>query len=253
MDEKILISTIDSLEETALEIERNMEQLFGSAEVEVNKVRLKPFNPTLKELHRETIRKYQQWYSSSLHLITQYLPEKAVEFSKLYSVHEYHGGEGVFDLVCFDHLFRDREDLERMSRMFSQKFEVQRSILLSIPAISQIKEISLREIISAFFAEREIQEADYLFKRKYVRCAGALAGVALEQHLRTLCDKYGLEYNPKDTIEPLAQNLYENGKIDKTELKRIQYLASIRDSCDHASDVDSDQVKELIERVKKMI
>jgi len=92
-----------------------------------------------------------------------------------------------------------------------------------------------------------------MYLHKHYRCAGALAGVALEQHLRFLCDKFGLNYNKKDTIEPLVQKLYENKKIEIETLKNIQHLAAIRDACAHPSEVDPNKVKELIERVKKIL
>ncbi|WP_052297243.1 HEPN domain-containing protein [Methanolacinia petrolearia] len=119
--------------------------------------------------------------------------------------------------------------------------------------IVKIKEMSLRDIISASFVDREIEEAEYLFGKNHHRAAGALAGVALEQHLRTLCDKYQIDYGKKDTIEPLVQKLYKNNKLDSTQMKNIQHLASIRDKCDHPSEIKKEEVKELIERVKKIV
>jgi hypothetical protein len=47
--------------------------------------------------------------------------------------------------------------------------------------------------------------------------------------------------------------LYESKKIELEEMKNIQHLASIRDLCDHPSEIEPKKVKELIECVKKML
>jgi hypothetical protein len=62
-----------------------------------------------------------------------------------------------------------------------------------------------------------------------------------------------LDYGKKDTIEPLVQKLYQQKKIDITEMKNVQYLATIRDKCDHPSEIIANEVKELIERVKRIL
>ena len=144
-------------------------------------------------------------------------------------------------------------DKEEIIERFINRFEIQRSILSSIPYIAKIKEMELREIISTDFVEREIEESELLFRKGHSRAAGALAGVALERHLKTLCDKYQIDYQKKDTIEPLVEKLYHAKKINLSQMKNIQYLASIRDKCDHPADVEKGEVKELIEKVKKIV
>lgn len=256
-DIEILKRNVDNLEKLATEIEKNMDELFAGAKlyspVLQGYFHIEPFLSPLKELHRDTIRNYQKWYSMASTLIQDILPEKMKEFTSLYDKQGYHGGEGVFNLVRFDRTFTDTSTLNMVKIEFNEKFEIQRSILLSLPDVFLIKDIRLRQIISAAFVDREIEEAEYLYNKKFYRCAGALAGVALEQHLRFLCDKNGLEYNKKDTIEPLVRKLYENKKIEIEEMKNIQHLASIRDLCDHPSDIEPDKIKGLIERVKKIL
>jgi hypothetical protein len=200
---------------------------------------------------RDVLRKYQRWYTVAHQLVKEYIPERVDEFSQYYSSDK-EGTCGVIDYIKFEQP-QWSGDKSGITDDFWRIFEVQRSILLSVPDIIEIKQMSLRNIISAEFIDREIDEADYLYRMGHPRAAGALAGVALEQQLKTLCDKYNLEYQKRDTTEPLAQRLYENDRIDITQLKNIQHLASIRDKCDHASDITSDEVRELIERLKKLI
>ena len=78
-------------------------------------------------------------------------------------------------------------------------------------------------------------------------------GVALELHLKTLCDINSVAYKPKATIEPLAQALYEAKILDITELKQVQYLASIRNKCSHPNVVAEAEIQSLIDGVKKLV
>jgi hypothetical protein len=68
-----------------------------------------------------------------------------------------------------------------------------------------------------------------------------------------MCQLNEVPYNLKDTIDPLATELYKKNFLDITELKRVQHLASIRNKCDHSDSVTKKEVEELINGVKKFI
>ena len=139
---------------------------------------------------------------------------------------------------------------------FDNVFQLQRSILLSAPYVIEIKEYDLRKIITADLIDEELDKADYLYKTGFERCAGVIAGVALERYLKALCDKEKVEYKYADTIEPLSQALYKAEKIDPTEFKKFQHLGGIRNDCAHPKDIPEEvlkgRAKELIEKVKKL-
>ena len=132
-------------------------------------------------------------------------------------------------------------------------YETQRSILLSIPDVLEIKELSFRKIITTDIARTEIEQADLLLSNGFERAAGSIAGVALELHLKTLCDINNLTYPSKATIQPLLQALQKGSILDITEVKHIEYLASIRNKCSHPNAVTEQEVKALIDGVKKII
>jgi HEPN domain-containing protein len=113
--------------------------------------------------------------------------------------------------------------------------------------------MDLRELITADVARTEIEQAEILLDGGFERAAGSVAGVALELHLKTLCDVNGVSYPPKPTIETLVQALYKDKKIDITELKQIQYLGSIRNKCSHPEPVSAKEVQSLIDGVKKLV
>jgi HEPN domain-containing protein len=262
-DIELIKKEIGDLEKLACEIENLGAELLDSAPLNYKPDPpgvLSPFpqnewgtlDPDLRDIQRLALRNYQRFYSVGLQFVKEFLPEKEIEFCASYEAKEFNDNEGVMDYLQLrkGQYSNDKEDIiER----FINRLEVQRSILSSIPYIARIQEIKLREIISADYVEREIEEAEQLFRKGNFRAAGALAGVALEKYLKTLCDKYQIDYQKKDTIEPLVEKLYRAKKIDITLMKKIQYLASIRDKCDHPSDVEKGEVKELIEKVKKFI
>jgi len=262
-DLELIKKEIDELEKIAHEIENLGSELLDSAPLNYrpsppNVISAFPDNdwgtldPDLRDIQRSAIRKYQRFFSSGLHFVKEFLPDKEIEFKENYEAKESRDLEGVMDYL---QLRRSQysNDKEEIMERFINRFEIQRSILSSIPYVARINEIKLREIISADFIEREIDEAEQLFRKGHARAAGALAGVALERHLKTLCDKFQIDYQKKDTIEPLVEKLYSAKKIDLTQMKNIQYLASIRDKCDHPADIEKGEVKELIEKVKKFV
>lgn len=122
-----------------------------------------------------------------------------------------------------------------------------------MPFVARIKELSLRKILTANFIEMEIEQAELLFRNGFERAAGAIAGVALEKHLKTQCEINYVTYRYKDTIVPLAEALHSAKKIDNIELKKIIYLGGIRNDCAHPNNVSTDRVRELIEQVKKIV
>lgn len=263
-DIELIEKKIQELEDIACEIENLGSQLLSEAELEyvqdADEIHMglgyfeweKALRADLKSTQRKALRDYQTFYSAGLHFVTEFLPEKENEFVSCYKIEGRGEDLGILDYLLLRRIQFTSEKIEIIHR-FIDRFEIQRSILLSIPFIVKVKEMNLREIMSADFIEREIEEAESLFNKDHYRAAGALAGVALEQHLRTLCDMYQIDYAKKDTIEPLVQKLYKNDKIEISQMKNIQHLASIRDKCDHPSEISREEIKEPIERVKKLL
>lgn len=258
---QIIKKKIDELEKLAGEIEKIGVELIEKAPLEHKpspagvispypKYRWGVLSGELKELQRDGVRKYQRWYSTAHQLVREYLPSKENEFTECYE--DRSRGSGVIDRLQLRRGLYDA-DKKKAIEAFIDKFEIQRSIILSVPDAIKINELNLRKLISADLVETELEEAELLFKNGFERAAGALAGCALEKHLKTQCDINGLDYPPKATIEPLSQALYKTNILDITEFKKIQYLASIRNKCAHSKDVNSDEIKSLIEEVKKFV
>lgn len=258
ISKEVVGKKIKELETIATEIENGMVKLIQEAPLCYQNITPSPKIPpyywgllpiNLMTLQREITRKYQHWYSSAYQLIKEHLPDRIEEFQRHYEDPQFKNG--VIEYIQLR--WRSYYDKPVILRGFIEKFDNQRSILLSILSVLEIKEMSLKKIISADFINSELGEADYLLRNGFERAAGAVAGVALEKHLKTLCDMNGVPYKYKDTIEPLAQALHSASKIGDTELKNIIYLGGIRNDCAHPNDVSKDQVKALIEQVKKIV
>jgi hypothetical protein len=210
------------------------------------------YRSPLKKIQREAILKYKQWYSASLQLVDEYSPEWLNEFKLRYTYPDNTLSLGVMEylnLGAYTHF----SDKEKAIDEFVDGLGTQLSILLSIPPVVEVKEMGLRKLITADIARTEIEQAEILLDGGFERAAGSIAGVALELHLKTLCDVNNVSYPPKPTIETLVQALYKEKKLDVTELKHIQYLGSIRNKCSHPEPVSAKEVQTLIDEVKKLI
>jgi HEPN domain len=210
------------------------------------------YRSPLKKIQREAIQKYQQWYSTSLQLVDEYTSVWLNDFTLHYFYPSTSLSIGVMEYLKMG-VYTGSITRGLSITEFVNGLEAQLSILLSIPHVVEVKEMSLRKLITADVARTEIEQAEILLDSGFERAAGSIAGVALELHLKTLCDVNGISYPPKPTIETLVQALYKEKKIDVTELKQIQYLGSIRNKCSHPEPVSAKEVQSLIDGVKKLI
>ena len=202
-------------------------------------------------MQRNLVKRYQRWYSTTFSLVEEFIPEWQDTFVEHYKSPTY-GVNGVLDYLTFD-FYMGTTPKETKIADFIKNLDIQIAILQSIPDTVEVKELNLRKVISADVAATEIEQAEILFAAGFHRAAGSIAGVALELHLKTLCDINNVAYKPKATIEPLAQALYDAKLLDITELKQVQYLGSIRNKCSHPNDISDREVQALLEGVKKLI
>ena len=213
--------------------------------------------PESKISQRKAIRAYTRWYTLSYELIKDYVPEMISEFGSYYKAEESQGEKSNSRLGVVDFLKLkygpSSNNIETMIERFIDTIEAQLDILLIVPDIAEAKESSLRKLITADVATTEVEQAEILLANGFHRAAGSIAGVALELHLKTLCDVNGQPYPPKATIQPLLQTLQKGGILDVTEIKHIEYLASIRNKCSHPKEVSEAEVQSLIGGVKKII
>ena len=106
----------------------------------------------------------------------------------------------------------------------------------------------IRQLVQADLFDSEIDAARELLKNKFVRAAGAIAGVVLEKHLTQVCEDHGLEIQKKHpALSDLNELLKANSVIDVLQWRFISMLADIRNLCDHnkAKEPTEQQVTDL--------
>ena len=188
---------------------------------------------------------YETWFSQACLIVEAHLPERAKEFRDLYrsSNPEYGGYRGI---SSYFYEGKNRE-------LFETELQRQKGILLAVPSIIELRALEVTALVTANLVENELDEARLLLEHGFIRGAGAVAGVALEAHLKLLHNQSKLTFTDKDTIVPLATNLRKNNVITLGDEKKCIAMADTRNKCDHKmKDAPSiEEVEELIDDVDR--
>lgn len=203
----------------------------------------------LSELRRE----YLRWYTEAQLLISRHVPSMFHEFENLY--YSTSTGESAADAWEYHGIrsyMRSTSDWGDKHRIFRNRFnadiEHQRGILLALPAVIELRALEVEALVTADLVSGEIDEARLLLDHGFGRAAGAVAGVALESHLKLLHNQSSLEYDDKDTIVPLATRLRKAGLISLGDEKKCIAMSDTRNNCDHKNEVEPTQ-EEIVELI----
>jgi hypothetical protein len=138
---KDLQNAIDVLEKTAIIIEggvielitgapKSSEQHKGANNKYFSTYEWKELPKELEPSQQNLTRNYISWYNSSYPLINKFVPEKENEFVGVYG--------GILKHI---QLRGTPYSTESMIADFTKNFEIQRSILLSIPSVIKVKSL----------------------------------------------------------------------------------------------------------------
>lgn len=136
------------------------------------------------------------------------------------------------------------------------KFRQQLAIIEAVKARFASSLFDIRQLVQADIFDDELNAARELAKHKFIRSAGALAGVVLEKHLAQVCSNRAIKQIKKNAaISDLNNALKDAGVIDLPQWRFVQHLADIRNLCDHSKGVEptTQQVNDLIDGVGKVI
>jgi len=183
---------------------------------------------------RKAAAMYERWYGIALELLNRTFPARVPRFERIYQ------RKRTWTLLYEG---RDRDD-------FQQSLAMQRGIIESLPEVLDVRALDVTALVTADLLEDELAEARVLLDHGFVRAAGAVAGVALEGHLKLLHKQATppLQWAPGDGIGRLANRLRSEGVIDKNDIKWALRLGGIRDKCDHRQEEDPsvEEVEDLI-------
>ena len=113
----------------------------------------------------------------------------------------------------------------------------------------------IKQLVQADLFDSELGATTELLKNKFVRAAGAVAGVVLEKHLGQVCRNHNVKLSKKDpAVADLNDALKNDDVIDTPQWRAIQHLRDVRNLCDHNKkrEPSSDEVTDLIAGVGKL-
>jgi hypothetical protein len=204
--------------------------------------------------------KYDSWYSESLLVIKQLIPDRLDDFIKQYKDEKRKEIDfltyGIADYLLGLRTTRNGGEVVVDQSAALPKMKNQSSILASTKKRLESSLFDIQEVIQADIYDSELSAARDLAKKGFSRGGGAIAGVVLEKHLGHICQLHNLKSRKKHpSISDYYQLLKENGIIDTAKWRFIQHLGDIRNLCDHAKDRDptKEDVLELVEGVEKII
>ncbi|MGA9487783.1 MAG: hypothetical protein WBV25_12025, partial [Methylocella sp.] len=205
---------------------------------------------------------YEAWYSECLALLRQLLPDRLQDFKEhfeapknrkaityaTYRIQDALKGLSVtrspFDEVIVD------------NKAALPHFKQQAAILGAAEKRFESSLFEIRQLVQADLFDSEISAARELLKNKFLRAAGAVAGVVLEKHLRQVCDDHGLKILKKNpALCDLNELLKANSVIDVRQWRFVSLLADIRNVCDHNKQKEptEQQVTDLIDGTDKVL
>jgi len=186
---------------------------------------------------------YQDWYSESLPVIKQIMPERYSEFVEQYKV-EKRKEIDFLNYTISDYLIGlkvtkgyAKEEVVNPLNTFLIKFQHQILILQSCVARLDSALANIQGTLQAELFDDELSAAEDLLKKGHVRAAGALAGVTLERHLATVSQNHNIKFTKKDpTIADFNEELKKQGVYDVPEWRFIQRLADFRNMSVHSKE-----------------
>lgn len=203
---------------------------------------------------------YQEWYTKSLPVIRQLMPERYQEFIDLYKSEKRKEIDyltyTISDYLIGVQVTRGGKPTFNTESAFLAKLQLQLLILQS--ASSRVDSLlsNIQGVLQAELFDDELSASEELLKKGHLRAAGTLAGVTLERHLSTVLTNHGFKLAKKTpTIADLNNELKNQGVYDVPDWRFIERLGDIRNYCAHSKEREptKDEVHEMIEGVKKVI
>lgn len=114
----------------------------------------------------------------------------------------------------------------------------------------------IKNLLQYNFYTDELKTAEDLLKKNYVRVSGVIAGVALESHLKSVCENNcNIKVKTKDTLSKYIEYLRTEKIIDSIMERKLLRLSDIRNLCCHKKDREptEQEVQELIIGVNQIL
>lgn len=204
--------------------------------------------------------KYNSWYTEAVNLIKALLPERYDEFTSYFNPLKARKVINYETFRIIDYISRTEElvidfDIFNRKKAFKNLFNVQISIVASSKVKIESTLADIKSMIQADLFDNELSTSLDLYSKQYYRAAGMIAGVVLESHLKTICDRHKIGYGKNSTISKYNDLLKANNIIETPDWRFIGMLGDYRNECSHAKSetIPKENVEELINGVQKII
>jgi hypothetical protein len=199
---------------------------------------------------------YQNWYSEAVAVISQIIPHRLSDFVRHYERQPNRKSIRSDNYTIEDYL--QGLSITNSVPMYAAvpRMEQQVNILKSAQQRFKSSLFDIRQLMAADLFDSEVESARALVKSKFLRAAGAVAGVVMEKHLTQVCDNHKLKVTKKNpTIGDLNNLLKDADVIDTPRWRANQHLADIRNLCDHnkTKEPTQEQVLDLVDGVAKVL
>jgi uncharacterized protein YukE len=199
---------------------------------------------------------YQRWYSESLEVVRQLIPNRLQDFRDLYkrdkrkdityesyTISDYHlnmvvsrGGDPLFNTHTAAFL----------------KFQQQVLILQSAESRFKSALFDIKQVLRADLFDSELESARELLKNGFLR----VAGVMFEKHLAQVCANHNVVVSKKNSTISDYNDLLKNANVIDVIIWRFnQHLGDLRNLCDHnkGREPNKSEVAELIDGTDKTL
>jgi len=198
---------------------------------------------------------YQKWYSESLVLIKQLLPDRVNDFILQYNKPKNRKIIRFDNYVIEDYIHWIWNDYVRWEWAIT-KFLTQFHILESLEKRFESSLFDIKSLIQADLFDNELEAAKELLKKWFLRWAWAVVWVVLEEHFQNVCNSHNLKIWKKNpTINDFNDLLKKESIIDISDFRRIQLLWDLRNKCDHKKTDEpiKEDIEDLINWANKII
>jgi hypothetical protein len=203
---------------------------------------------------------YERWYSECLPVIRALLPDRIDSFVRQYEKPKNRKDISYESYVIEDYMINLRVTYGMETKVDTSaaihKLQNQTAILSACAARFESSLFEIKQLVQADLFDSEIESSKHLLRNKFLRAAGAIAGVVLEKHLLQVCADHNVKIPKKNPgISDLNQLLRDAEVIALPDWRHISLLGDYRNLCDHkkAADPTEAQVKDLIDGVEKII
>jgi hypothetical protein len=129
-------------------------------------------------------------------------------------------------------------------------------ILAAVPSHLRFSIYDVELEAYSVLMDDELDAAQHLLSKGFLRPAGVLAGVILERHLKNLLRKHTppIKYRKNATLSSL-NDLCKETVYDLVTWRRVQHLTDLRNLCAHdkTREPSKDEVSELIDGVSAIL